>query len=64
MEFHVLPHIESTIIMFVSFDLWMFRGGVDTFVLVINYLDETWTPRHAIVGMFKLHETSSNAMAL
>ncbi len=42
----------------------MFRGGVDTFVLVINYLDETWTPRHAIVGMFKLHETSSNVMAL
>jgi len=40
----------------------MFRGGVDTFVLVINYLDETWTPRH--VGLFKVHETSGNAMAL
>jgi len=36
----------------------MFRGGVDTFVLVINYLDETWTPKHVIVGLFKVHETS------
>jgi hypothetical protein len=42
----------------------MFRGGVDTFVLVINYLDETWTPRHVIVGLFKVHEISDNAMAL
>ncbi len=40
------------------------RGGVNTFVLVINYLDETWTPRHATIGLFKVHETSSNAMAL
>jgi hypothetical protein len=56
MEFHVLPHTKSTII--------MFRGGIDTFVLVINYLDEAWTPRHVIVNLFEVHETSDNAMAL
>jgi len=27
-----------------SFDLWMPKGGVDTFALVINYLNESWMP--------------------
>lgn len=42
----------------------MSRGGVDTFALVINYLDESWTPRHVIVGLFAVYETTSNAMTL
>jgi hypothetical protein len=42
----------------------MSRGGIDTFVLVINYLNEAWTPRHAIVGLFEMHETSGSVMAL
>jgi hypothetical protein len=48
MEFHVLPHLELLFllvhkfatIVFASFDIWMFRGGIDTFTLVINYLDK------------------------
>jgi hypothetical protein len=35
----------------------MFRSGIDTFALVISYLDEAWTPRHVIVSLFKVHET-------
>jgi len=27
-------------IVFASFDIWMFRGGIDTFTLVINYLNK------------------------
>ncbi len=50
--------------MFVNFNLWMSRGGAYTFALVINYLDEAWTPRHAIIGLFEVHETSSGAMVL
>jgi len=43
----------------------MSKGGIDTFVLVINYLDEAWTPKHATNNLFELHETtSSNAMTL
>jgi hypothetical protein len=42
----------------------MLKSGIDTFVLMINYLDETWTPRHATIVLFEVHETSSNAMAL
>jgi len=32
--------VESTTLL-VSFDLWMSRGGVDTFALVINCLNES-----------------------
>jgi hypothetical protein len=42
----------------------MFRDGINTFVLVINYLNETWIPKHVTVGLFEVHETSGNAMAL
>jgi len=42
----------------------MFRGGINTFYLVINYLDEVWTCRHVNVGLFEMHETSGIAMAL
>ncbi len=46
------------IVMSTNFDLWMSNGGVDTFVLVINYLDE------ATIGLFEVHETSGGAMVL
>jgi len=42
----------------------MSRSGVDTFALVINYLDENWIPRHATIGLFKVQETKGSAMAL
>jgi hypothetical protein len=42
----------------------MFKGGINTFVLFINYLNETWTPRHDIVGLFEVHEISGSAMIL
>jgi hypothetical protein len=34
------------------------------FALVIIYLDETWTPRHATVGLFEVHKTTSTIVAL
>jgi hypothetical protein len=40
MDLHVLSNLETTTIVFASFDLWMSKGGVNTFVLIINYLDE------------------------
>ncbi len=42
----------------------MSQGGVDTFVLVIIYMDEAWTPRHVTVGLFEVHEITRNTMAL
>jgi hypothetical protein len=65
MEFHVLTHLELLFllvhkfvaIVFASFDIWMFWGGIDTFTLVINYLNKIWTwYKHIIIGLFEVHE--------
>jgi hypothetical protein len=56
MNLHVLPNVEFVAIIFCSFGLWMFKGGMDTFALVSNYLDETWTLKHATMGLFEVHE--------
>ncbi len=42
----------------------MSKGGVNTFTLVINYLDESGIPWHPIVGLFEVQETNGSAMAL
>ncbi len=41
MDHPVLSNLASVTMVFVSFDVWMFHGGVDTFVLVINFLNDT-----------------------
>jgi hypothetical protein len=40
MDHHVLPNLALTPMVSASFDLWMFRGEVDTFALVINFLSD------------------------
>ncbi len=40
MDHHVLPNLALTTMDYVSFDLWMFHGKDDTFVLVINFLND------------------------
>jgi hypothetical protein len=42
----------------VSFDLWMSRGGVDTFVLIVHFLNHNWELVHVIIGSFEIVETS------
>jgi hypothetical protein len=42
----------------------MYKGMLNTFALDINYLNETWTPRYATMGLFEMHEIISNAMTL
>jgi hypothetical protein len=56
MDQHVLPNLASTIIMSASFDLWMSCNNVDTFILVINVLNDTCAPMHVIVGLFEVNE--------
>ncbi len=50
--------------MSISFDLQMSKGDINTFVLVINYLDEAQTPRHANDILFEMRETNGSVMAL
>jgi hypothetical protein len=44
MDLHVLLGFQTTTIVVIRFDLLMSKGGVDTFALVINYLDTSWIP--------------------
>jgi hypothetical protein len=64
MNLDVMSFFESIATISCNFIFWMSRGGVDTFALVINYLDETCTPRHVNMGLFKVHETINSAMVL
>jgi hypothetical protein len=36
-----------------SFDLWMFIGAHNVFVLDINFLDIKWKPKHVTVELFE-----------
>ncbi len=46
-----------------SFDLWMSKGGMDTFALVINYLNESQMPHHVTICLFEVHDTTRLSMA-
>ncbi len=59
-----MPNLKIAATILNSFNLWMSHGGVDTFVLVINFLNETWVLMHVIVGLFEVHETCGQSMAI
>ncbi len=42
----------------------MCHSGVDTHVLVINFLSDTWVPMHIIVGLFDVNETIGQSMVV
>jgi hypothetical protein len=51
MQLHVLPGLLKPTTLLDSFDLWMSRGSVYTFALVINYLNESWMPNMFMLGI-------------
>ncbi len=57
MDHHVLPNHVLAIVVFASFNLWMSHGEVDTFALVINFLNDNWVPLHITLGLFEVIET-------
>ncbi len=44
MQLHVLIALTKATTLSTSFDLWMSKGGMYTFALVINYSNESWMP--------------------
>ncbi len=62
MNLHMLFVFTSMTIMLKCFDLWMCKGGVDTFALTINYLSAFWTLIHATINLFEVHETMGLSM--
>lgn len=56
MDLHVFPNLAFAFTIFASFDLWMFKGDLDMFSLVINFFNEFWNPMHVTVGLFEMNE--------
>ncbi len=63
-ERFVSPTLHSYNTCTVSFNLWMSRGGVDTFVLIVHFLNDKWEPCHVTIGFFYITNTSGSAMVL
>jgi hypothetical protein len=53
MEYYALPTLVNYTIVNVTFDLWTNRTRIDTFSLVINFIDDVWVPRHVTIGLFE-----------
>jgi hypothetical protein len=56
MDQNVLPNLAFVIIIYSSFELWMFYANVNTFVLIIKFLNETWVCMHIAMGLFEMNE--------
>jgi hypothetical protein len=63
-ENFVFPSFASCNTCTISFDLWLSRGGIDTFVLIVHFLNKKWEPYPVTMGFFETIETIGNALAL
>jgi hypothetical protein len=63
-ERFVSPSLVSCNTCIVSFDLWISKGGVDMFVLIMHLLNDKWEPCHVTIGFFKIVDTIGSAMIL
>jgi len=60
----ILPNLAYATTISYNFDLWMSKGDVDNFALVINFLNESWIPMYVTMGLFQVHETSGQSMVI
>jgi len=42
----------------------MSKEGIDTFILIVHFLNDNWEPCHVIVRFFETINTSRNAMVI
>ncbi len=56
--------LDSCITCTSRFDLWMFQGGVDTFVFIIHFSNHKWELCHVIIRFYETTDATSNAMPL
>jgi hypothetical protein len=53
-EKYISSTFESCNTCTISFDLWMSITGVDTFVLIVQFLNDKWEPCHVTIGLFEI----------
>jgi hypothetical protein len=63
-EKYISSTLESCNTCMVSFDLWMSRLGVDTFLFIVHLLNDKWEALLCNHWFFEIINTSANAMAL
>jgi hypothetical protein len=63
-ERFVSPTFDSYNTCTVSFNLWKSRGGVDTFVFIVHFLNDKWEPCDVTIAFFEILDTSRNAITL
>jgi hypothetical protein len=61
---YVSSSFESYHSCIISFDLWMSRAGMDTFVMIVHFLSVQLEPCHITVGFFEVANIIGSAMAL
>jgi hypothetical protein len=64
MEHHILPSLAKVTMVTTTFDLWMFHGLFDIFVLVANCINKKWEPCHTTMRIFEVHKTTWATMTL
>lgn len=62
MNIYLHPTIASCVTMSITFNLWMSRCRYTTLGTIINFIEDTWTLRHVVVGLFGVANTSSVAL--
>jgi hypothetical protein len=63
-EKYTMKSVESCNSCTVSFDLWMSRAGMDTFVLNVHFLNDKWEPCRVKIYLFETTKTFRSVMAL
>jgi hypothetical protein len=58
------PAFQSCNTCIISFDLWISKGGIDTFVLIVHFLNDKWELCHVTFGSFEIVNTFGNAMVI
>ncbi len=61
---YVFSSFESCHSYIVFLNLWMFKARMDTFVMIVHFLNAQWEPCHIIVGLFEIVDTTRSAMDL
>jgi hypothetical protein len=56
-EKFVLPYVNGVISVITTFDLWMNKGQLDIFALVINFLTLDWESKCVTIGLFEENNT-------
>ncbi len=61
---YVFSSFQSCHFCTISFDLWMSRVKLDTFVMIVHFLNDQWEPCHITIGFFEIVDITGSAMAL